>query len=76
MNDEQIVEQFHRMDLRLERLDTKLDQIEKRLSDGFGMVNTRLEGFENRLARKADSWMIGAGVGGLGLLLTIYKFFV
>jgi hypothetical protein len=41
MTDEQIVEQFHRIELRLERLDTKLDQLEKRLSDGFGVVNTR-----------------------------------
>jgi hypothetical protein len=76
MTDEQIAEQFHRVELRLERLDTTLDQLDKRLSDGFGMVNTRLEGFENRLARKADTWVVTAGLGGLGLLLTIYKFFV
>jgi hypothetical protein len=40
MTDEQIAEPFHRLVLRLERLDTKLDQLEKRLSDGFGVVNT------------------------------------
>jgi hypothetical protein len=76
MTDDQLVEQFHRVELRLERLDTKVDQLEKRLSDGFAVVNTRLEGFENRLARKADTWVVSAGVGGLALLLTIYKFFV
>jgi hypothetical protein len=73
MTDEQLTDQFHRMELRLERLDTKL---EKRLSDGFAVVNTRLEGFENRLARKADTWVVTVGIAGLGLLLTIYKFFV
>jgi hypothetical protein len=76
MTDEQIAEQFHRVELRLERLDTKLDQLEKRLSDGVAVINTRLEGFENRLARKADTWVVTAGMGGLGLLLTVYKFFV
>jgi hypothetical protein len=76
MTDEQIAEVFHRVELRLERLDTKLDQIEKRLTDGFSVVNTRLQGFENRLARKADTWVVTTGIGGLGLLLTIYKFFV
>jgi hypothetical protein len=64
------------VELRLERLDTKLDQLEKRLSDGVAVINTRLEGFENRLARKADTWVVTAGMGGLGLLLTVYKFFV
>jgi hypothetical protein len=76
MTDEQIAEQFHAVTLRLERLDTKLDQLEKRLSDGVALVNTRLEGFENRLARKPDTWVVTTGIGGLGLLLTIYKFFV
>ncbi len=76
MTDDQLTEQFHRVELRLERLDTKVDQLEKRLSDGFAVVNTHLEGFENRLARKADTWVVTVGIAGLGLLLTIYKFFV
>ena len=76
MTDDQLAEQFHRVELRLERLDTKVDQLEKRLSDGFAVVNTRLEGFENRLARKADTWVVTAGIAGLGILITIYRFFV
>jgi hypothetical protein len=76
MTDDQLTEQFHRVELRLERLDTKVDQLEKRLSDGFAVGNTRLEGFENRLAHKADTWVVTAGMAGLGLLLTIDKFFV
>jgi hypothetical protein len=76
MTDEQFADQFHRLELRLERLDTKVDQLEKRLSDGFSVVHARFEGIENRLARKADTWVVTVGMGGLGLLLTIYKFFV
>jgi uncharacterized protein YlxW (UPF0749 family) len=76
MTDDQLAEQFHRVELRLERLDTKVDQLEKRLSDGFAVVNTRLEGFENRLARKADTWVVTAGIAGLGILITIYRFLV
>ncbi len=37
-------EAFHRLDLRLERVDTKLDQLEKRLSDGLAVVNARFGG--------------------------------
>jgi hypothetical protein len=76
MTDEQIVEHFHHMTVRLERLDTKLDQLEKRLGDGVALINTSLEGFENRLARKADTWVVTAGMVFLSWLLTIYKFFV
>jgi uncharacterized protein with von Willebrand factor type A (vWA) domain len=76
MTDEQIVDQFHRSEPRLERLDTKMDQLEKRLGDGFAVANSRLEGLENRLARKADTWVVTAGMEGIGVLLTIYKFFV
>jgi hypothetical protein len=65
MTDEQIVDQFHRSEPRLERLDTKMDQLEKRLGDGFAVANSRLEGLENRLARKADTWVVTAGMGGL-----------
>ena len=67
MTDEQIAEQFHAVTLRLERLDTKLDQLEKRLSDGVALVNTRLEGFENRLARKADTWVVTTRIHGWSL---------
>jgi hypothetical protein len=58
MTDDDVRDLFHRVELRLERLDTKV------------------EGLEKRLARKADTWVVTVGMGGLGLLLTIYKFFV
>jgi uncharacterized protein YlxW (UPF0749 family) len=76
MTDEETRDLFHRLELRLERLDTRVDQLEKRLSDGFSVVHGRFEGLENRLARKADTWVVTVGIGGLGLLLTIDKFFV
>ena len=76
MTDEQWVDHFHRIELRLERLDTKVESLEKGLADVRAEFRPRLEAIENRLARKADTWVVTVGVGGLGLLLTIYKFFV
>jgi uncharacterized protein YlxW (UPF0749 family) len=76
MTDDELRDLFHRFELRLERLDTKVDGLEKRLASLETRVDTRLEGLENRLARKADTWVVTVGMGGLGLLLTIYKFFV
>ena len=76
MTDEQLMEQFHRIELRLERLDTKVDQLEKRMTDGVAVIHTRLEGFENRLKDKAD-WRVVSLYTGLILgLMTLYKFFV
>jgi hypothetical protein len=76
MTDDQLRETFTRVEVRLERLDTHVDQLDKRLSDGFAVVHARLEGLENRLARKADTWVMTTGLGVLGLLVTIYKFFI
>jgi hypothetical protein len=76
MTDEELRDQFHRMELRLERLDTKLESLEKGLADVRAELRPRLEGLETRLSHKADTWVVTVGMGGLGLLLTIYKFFV
>jgi hypothetical protein len=76
MTNEQWRETFKRFDVRFERLDTHVDQLDKRMSDGFAVVHTRLEGLENRLSRKADTWVVTTGMAGLALLLTIYKFFI
>jgi hypothetical protein len=76
MTDEQWRETFQRFEVRFERLDTHVDQIDKRMREGFAVVYTRLEGLENRLARKADTWVVTTGMAGLALLLTIYKFFI
>jgi len=76
MTDEEFRDTFHRFELRLERLDTKMDQLEKRLSDGFAVVNTRLEGIETRLNTKAGNWVVslwGATLAGLIALLTLWR---
>jgi hypothetical protein len=71
MTDEQLTDHFHRMELRLERLDTKLDQLEKRLSDGFAVVNTRLEGLETRLNTKAGNWVVSLWGATQGVLIAL-----
>lgn len=76
MTDEELRDQLHRLELRLERLDTKLESLEKGLADVRAELRPRLEGLDNRLSHKADTWVVTVGMGGLGLLLTIYKFFV
>jgi uncharacterized protein YlxW (UPF0749 family) len=76
MTDDELRDRFARLELRLERLDTKVESLEKGLADVRAELRPRLEGLENRLARKADTWVVTVGMGGLGLLLTIYKFFV
>jgi hypothetical protein len=58
--DEDVRDCFNRLELRLERLDATMSQLEKRLSDGFGQMNARLEGLENRLAHKAGNTASGA----------------
>jgi hypothetical protein len=55
MKGEQWRDTFQRFEHRLEHLDIHVDQLDKRLSDSFAVVHTRLEGLENRLARKADT---------------------
>jgi hypothetical protein len=57
MTDDQLMAQFHRLERRLERLDTKVDRLEKRLSDGFAVIHAGMEGVENRLKDKAD-WRV------------------
>ncbi len=76
MTDDELRDRFARLELRLERLDTKVESLAKGLADVRAELRPRLEGLENRLARKADTWVVTVGMGGLGLLLTIYKFFV
>src|SRR5262249_4835416 len=62
--------------VRLERLDTRLDGLEKGLADVRAEVRPRLEGLENRVARKAATGVVPAGMGALGVLLPVYKSFV
>jgi hypothetical protein len=66
--DEDVRDRFNRLELRLERLDATISQLEKRLSDGFGQMNARLEGIENRLAHKADNWVVSLWGATLAML--------
>jgi chaperonin cofactor prefoldin len=58
--DEETRDQVHRVEVRLERLETKIDDVEKTLGDFRSELRTRLEGIENRIARKAETWLVGA----------------
>jgi len=72
--DDDTREQFHRIEIRLERLETRIDQMDKRMGDGVGQLNARFEGLESRIARKADTWIVGLFGTLMVLLMTIYKF--
>jgi hypothetical protein len=54
MTDDQLVEHFHRIELRMERFEERLDGLEKRVSDGLadvrGELRTRFEGLEKRVS--------------------------
>ena len=67
--DEDVRDRFNRLELRLERLDVTMSQLEKRLSDGFGQMNARLEGLGNRLAHKADNWVVSLWGATLAMLI-------
>ena len=76
MTDDQLMEQFHRVELRLERLDTKVEGLEKGLADVRSEVRTRFDGLENRLKDKAD-WRVVSLYSVLIVgLMTLYKFFL
>jgi hypothetical protein len=69
MTDEQLSEQFHRLELRLERLDTKVEQLEKRFSDSLAVVNTRLAGLQASLDTRASTWAVGLWGASLAMLI-------
>jgi hypothetical protein len=62
-------DRLNRIEIRLERLDATLAQIDKRISDGFAVVNTRLEGLKNRLSHKAENWVVSLWGATLGILV-------
>jgi hypothetical protein len=53
MIEEDVRDRCNHLELRLERFDATLSQIEQGLSDGFAQMSTRLEGMGNRLVDKA-----------------------
>jgi hypothetical protein len=58
MIDDETRELFHRMDVRLERLDTKIDNLGKTVADVRSELRTRFEGLENRLNSEAGNWVV------------------
>jgi hypothetical protein len=76
MTDEELRDTFHRLELRLERLDTKMDHLEKSLTDVRGETRAMREGLETRLNSKAGNWVVspwGATLAVLIALLTLWR---
>jgi hypothetical protein len=76
MTDDEFRDTFHRFELRLERLDTKLDHLEKSLADSRGEMRAMREGLESRLNSKAGNWVVslwGATLAVLIALLTLWR---
>jgi hypothetical protein len=69
MTDDEMRELFHRMDLRLERLDTKVDNLEKTVADVRSEFRSRFEGIENRLNSKAGNWVVTFWGSTLAILI-------
>jgi uncharacterized protein YlxW (UPF0749 family) len=69
MQDDELRELFHRMELRLERLDTKVDNLEKTVADVRSEMRARFEGIENRLNSKAGNWVVTFWGSTLAILI-------
>jgi hypothetical protein len=73
MTDDILQDTFHRFELRLERLDTKLDSLEKRLASLEGRLDTRFDGLESRLNTKAGNWVVSLWGTTLAILMGLLK---
>jgi hypothetical protein len=76
MTDDETRELFHRVELRLERLDTKMDTLEKALADVRAEMRAKFEGLETRVNSKAGNWVVslwGATLAVLIALLTLWR---
>ena len=71
MTDDELRDTFHRVELRLERMDTKLDNLEKGLADFRTEIRTRLEGLEQRLNTKAGNWTVSLWCGSLAVVMAL-----
>jgi hypothetical protein len=59
---------------QLSRLIGIVEQVDKRLANIKGLQHDMLSGWRdmnNRLDRKADRWVVVAGISGLGILITV-----
>jgi hypothetical protein len=76
MTDEEFRDTFHRVELRLERLDTHLDSQEKSLADLRSEFRSRIGDLEKRLDGKAGNGVVslwGATLAVLIALLTLWR---
>jgi hypothetical protein len=71
MTDDELRDTFHRLELRLERVDTKLENLEKALVDFRIETRTRFEGLENRLNTKAGNWTVSLWGGSLAVVMAL-----
>jgi hypothetical protein len=73
MTDDEWRDMFHRLELRLERVDTKLENLEKALVDFRIETRTRFEGLENRLNTKAGTWVVSLWGGSLAVFMALLR---
>ena len=71
MTDDELRDTLHRIELRLERLDTKVDNLEKHLSALESRMDARFEGLETRLNTKAAPASSKPGLWGGSLAVVM-----
>jgi hypothetical protein len=69
MQDEAIRELFHRMDVRLEWLDTTVDHLEQSFADLRRDMHSRFSSIDTRLDAKAGTWAVGLWGATLAMLV-------
>jgi hypothetical protein len=76
MQDDELRDLFHRVELRLERIDAKLDAQDKRLTMVEGRLNSlesridgRLAGIDNRIDNKASNITVSLWGATLAMLI-------
>jgi hypothetical protein len=69
MTDDETRELFHRVELRLERLDTKLDAQEKRLASLESRMESRFNSVDSRLDGKAGNGVVSLWGATLAMLI-------
>jgi hypothetical protein len=69
MQDDEIRDLFHRMELRLEQLDTKMDNIEKRVASMESRFESRFNSIDARLDGKAGNWVVSLWGATLAMLI-------
>ena len=76
MQDGEFRELFHRMELRLERVDVKVDSLEKGVADlrtdmreRFSSIEARLTSIDNRIDNKASKLTVSLWGSTLALLI-------